>query len=398
MIAIYLSPLYLLACVWVFWRLLQWLGLLSPFFRKKGIRLVTGLLYLFLCVSPLTAFLLPSGGFRRIMQLFANYWLGVFLYAVLVLAAAELAGLLFRLFYRRQKHPGSRISLPGLRTAGALCLGLTLILSGAGIVSALLLRTTRYEITVDKPVEGLDSLQVVLAADLHIGYNTGCGRMRTMVEEINVLQPDLVVLAGDIFDNEYEALDNPEELAAILGSIQSRYGVYACYGNHDVSEKILAGFTFPQEGEKASDPRMDQLLEEAGITLLRDETVLIDDAFYLCGRADSKKPGRGITVRQTPEELLENLDLTKPVLVLDHEPEELAELARAGADVDLSGHTHNGQTFPGNLVMPFLWENPCGYLEKDGMHSIVTSGVGVFGPNMRLGTTSEICSIQVTFQ
>lgn len=143
-------------------------------------------------------------------------------------------------------------------------------------------------------MKGLDSLQVVLAADLHIGYNTGCGRMRTMVEEINVLQPDLVVLAGDIFDNEYEALDNPEELAAILGSIQSRYGVYACYGNHDVSEKILAGFTFPQEGEKASDPRMDQLLEEAGITLLRDETVLIDDAFYLCGRADSKSPVAGL--------------------------------------------------------------------------------------------------------
>lgn len=113
---------------------------------------------------------------------------------------------------------------------------------------------------------------MVLLADLHLGYNIGCRQMEQMTEKVNAQNPDLVVIAGDIFDNEYEALDDPERLISILKGIKSKYGVFACYGNHDIQEKILAGFTFgSREGEKASDPRMDELLEKAGITLLRDE-------------------------------------------------------------------------------------------------------------------------------
>ena len=90
----------------------------------------------------------------------------------------------------------------------------------------------------------LSSLKIVLAADLHLGYSVGKTQMRQMVEKINRESPDLVVIAGDVFDNDYEAMDDPEALISILQGIQSKYGVYACYGNHDVSEKILAGFTF----------------------------------------------------------------------------------------------------------------------------------------------------------
>ena len=91
------------------------------------------------------------------------------------------------------------------------------------------------------------------------------------------------------------------------------------------------------------------------------------------------------------------MDLTRPVIVIDHEPGELAALADAGIDLDLSGHTHNGQIFPGNILMKFLWENPYGFLKKDSMCSIVTSGVGLFGPNMRVATRSEICTVKVHF-
>ena len=121
-----------------------------------------------------------------------------------------------------------------------------------------------------------------------------------------------MVIAGDIFDNDYEALDDPEKLTAILRGINSRYGVYACYGNHDIQEKILAGFTFDsKDSKKTSDLRMDRFLEKAGIVLLQDEGVLIDDSFYLFGRADAGKPGRGIDKRMTPEEITENMDKTK---------------------------------------------------------------------------------------
>ncbi len=239
-------------------------------------------------------------------------------------------------------------------------------------------------------------LNLVLVADFHLGYSIG-SHMQRMVEKINASKPDLVVIAGDIFDNEYEALDNPERLEKILRSIKSRYGVYACYGNHDIQEKILAGFTFPRKGKKMSDPRMDTFLEKSNIHLLRDEAVEIDNAFYLFGRADYERPGRGIRKRKLPKELVKEMDQKKPILVVDHEPRELKELADAGVDLDLCGHTHDGQMFPGNLVTDMMWENSYGYLKKGKMHNIVTSGLGVFGPDMRVGTKSEICRIKIKF-
>ena len=96
-------------------------------------------------------------------------------------------------------------------------------------------------------------------------------------------------------------------------------------------------------------------------------------------------PDGGIDKRKTPQEIIEGMDVSLPVLVIDHEPRELQELADTGVDVDLCGHTHDGQVFPGNIVIRFFWENPCGYLKKGNMHNIVTSGVGLFGPNMRVG-------------
>ena len=236
-----------------------------------------------------------------------------------------------------------------------------------------------------------------MVADLHLGYSIGTWHMEQMVERVNTLEPDLIVIAGDIFDNEYEALENPEELIKILSGMKSRYGVYACYGNHDIEEKILAGFTFSGKNEKMSDPRMDEFLEKAGIRLLADEEVLIDDSFYLYGRPDYERPGRGIAVRKSPEEITDGMDKNLPILMIDHEPRELQELADAGVDVDLCGHTHDGQMFPGNFTIHFFWENPCGYLQKGNIHNIVTSGIGVFGPYMRVGTKSEICDISINF-
>ena len=143
---------------------------------------------------------------------------------------------------------------------------------------------------------------------------------------------------------------------------------------------------------------MDQFLADSNITLLRDEGVLVEDSFYLYGRADEERPGRGIDERRTAVELTEGMDMDKPVIVIDHEPKELDELAQAGVDLDLCGHTHDGQMFPGNVTIKLMWENAYGYLKKGKMHNFVTSGVGVFGPNMRVGTKSEICAIDVSFR
>lgn len=391
MLAVYLSPIYIIANSYLLIRLHRWLGTCNPLFRKTGICVVISLAYVFLAASLLIAFFLPIGPARRIMKLISNYWLGILLYLILaVLMADAICFLLFLITKRRLKCRTA--------AAGGICAVVVLGLSAWGAYNARIIQVTPYEITVNKDGGRLENLNVVLAADLHLGYNIGTAHMMQMVDKINEQNADIVVFAGDIFDNEYEALDDPEELIAVLQKIQSKYGVYACYGNHDVEEKILAGFTFGGNKKKESSIQMDEFLERAGIHLLQDEAVLIDDSFYLYGRPDAQRPGRGINMRKTAAELMGELDTEKPVIVIDHEPKELQELADARVDIDLCGHTHDGQMFPANLITALMWENSYGYLKKDHMHTIVTSGVGLFGPNMRVGTIAEICPITVHFQ
>lgn len=217
--------------------------------------------------------------------------------------------------------------------------------------------------------------------------------MEEMVEKINAEEPDVVVIAGDIFDNEYDAIYEPDRVADLLAGLKSRYGTYACYGNHDLDEKILAGFTFETKEERVADRRFGEFLDRAKIHLLEDDVVCIDDAFYLAGRKDPDRIRKTQETRDTPSELLTGLDQSLPVFVIDHQPSELTELAEAGADLDLGGHTHDGQLFPGNILTGLMWENACGMKKVGDMYSIVTSGVGLWGPPMRIGTKAEVVII-----
>lgn len=391
MIAVYLSPVYIIVNIYLLIRIHRWLEACNPPFRKMWVLVVISLVYIFLAVSILIAFFLPAGSARRMMKLISNYWLGILLYLILSVLAVDLIYFLYFLIMKQRFIGHTAV-------AGGICAIAVLAVSAWGIINARMIHVTPYDITVNKEGGRLDSLNVVLVADLHLGYNIGTSHMMRMVDKINEQNADVVVIAGDIFDNEYEALDDPEELASVLQKIRSKYGVYACYGNHDVEERILAGFTFGGSKKKESSVQMDEFLEKADIHLLRDEAVLIDHSFYLYGRPDAMRPGRGIVRRKTAAELMQELDTEKPVIVLDHEPNELQELADAGVDVALCGHTHDGQMFPANLITALIWENSYGYLKKDHMHTIVTSGVGVFGPNMRVGTIAEICPVKIHFR
>ncbi len=393
MIALFLSPLYLALNAYLFYRIIRWFAAWFPALHRRRTWVAPVAVYALFALSPLIAFLLPNGGARRVMKLVGNYWLGVLLYLALAVLLADLGRFILVKLLRRKRLRRVRIH----RLVGGVCAAVILAATLGGVLNARVIRTTPYDITIEKSAGDLSELKVVLAADLHIGYNIGAGQMERMVEKINAEEPDLVVIAGDIFDNEWEAVTEPERLAEILRGIRAKYGVYACYGNHDIDETILAGFTFDWHGAKESSPEMDAFLKQANIRLLRDEGVLIGGAVYLYGRPDARRPGRGITQRKTPAEITAQLDRSMPILILDHEPGELEELAQAGVDADLCGHTHDGQMFPGNLTIGLFWENPCGYLRKGNMHSIVTSGVGLFGPNMRVGTRAEICPITIHF-
>ena len=391
MIAVYLSPVYVIFNIFIVYRLLKWAGLCHEIFQKRWMKVCISVVYAFFALSILTAFFLPGGEVKRYMKLISNYWLGTLLYITLVLLTVCIAALIAYLVRKKKMSDGTH------RIVGALCVAAVLAGSVYGAVHARQIKINNYDITVAKDGGSVKDLKVILIADLHLGYNIGCRQMEKMRDMINEQNADIVLIAGDIFDNEYEAIQDPERMAEILKGIDSKYGTYAVYGNHDIQEKILAGFTFGGQTPKRSNPEMDQLVEDSGITLLRDEAVLIDDSFYVYGRLDYERPGWDFTGRKDPEEVMREVDRNRPVIILDHEPRELTELSEAGADVVLNGHTHDGQMFPGNITCRLMWENSCGYLRKNNMHNIVTSGIGLFGPYMKLGTDSEICVIDVHF-
>lgn len=395
MIAIFIAPFYIALNVYLFWRIKGWIEAYFPKLKGKRGWLVPIVLYALLASSIVIAFFLPQGQLRRVLKLLGNYWLGVLLYMIFFILIAELGRFLLLHVFRvnRQKLCSVRVH----RIVGCVCAALILLMSIWGVINARIIRTTPYEITVDKKAGDMEQMKIVLVADFHIGYNMQVYQVQRIVDAINEQDADLVLIAGDMFDNEFEAVDEPERLEKILSGIKSRYGVYACYGNHDIEEPILAGFTFGGEGRKTSSPEMDEFMEKSGITLLQDEGVMVADAVYVYGRRDAHRPG-DVTERASASDITAGLDEDIPVIVLDHEPKELAELAAAGVDIDLCGHTHDGQMFPGNIVVSYMWENSCGYLDVDGMSNIVTSGVGVFGPDMRVGTKAEICPITVNFE
>ncbi len=397
MLAIFLAPIYILLNIYVLrWGYL-WIGNCHHLFQSRIFRIILTVIYTLIALTPLTGFLIRKPAFlHRILKITSNYFLGIFMYILMVLFSIDIV----RLILKYAVHASWIQSRIVFAAVGACCICIVIIISFSGIYHAKHIKVTPYKITVDKSAPDMDSLKIVLLADTHFGYNSGAVHAQEIVDKINEQQPDLVCIAGDIFDNEYDAVREPEKISEILRTIRSKYGVYACWGNHDLNEPILAGFTFKhkkKDSKQLKDPRMKRFLQNSNIQLLEDEAVLIDNSFYVVGRKDASLIEKIEEKRKTPAQLTQKLDKDKTIIVIDHQPKELQDIADAGVDLDLCGHTHDGQTFPGNFTVKFLWENPCGYLQKGSMHNIVTSGSGVWGPAMRVGTDSEICTINLIF-
>jgi predicted MPP superfamily phosphohydrolase len=395
MILFLIAPVYILLNLYLLQRIYKWLIACSQRFHSRWFIVPYITVYSLLALSLLLAFLLPSSSFQILVKRISNYWLGTFLYILMFVAAADILRLILKRMHG--KLHDLLFSKPGYVLVGILLTSLVTWVSIYGAVHANRIQVTPYDISVDKSCGDISELKVVMIADLHLGYSFGNRQMTQMVEKINAQNADIVLVAGDIFDNEYDALQNPDKIADTLSQIQSKYGTYGVFGNHDVTERLLGGFSVTSRKNEIRDPRFDEFAKKAGIQILDDEVECIDDAFYIVGRKDYSKPGDGTKNRMSPDEILDGLDLDKPVIVLEHQPKQLQELSDAGADIQLCGHTHDGQIFPGNLTINLFWENACGYLKKDNLQSIVTSGVGVWGPAMRVGTKSEICPITIHF-
>lgn len=342
----------------------------------------------------LAAALLPvCGAFARPAALAAplrrigNLWLGFALYALMAAAFWRILAFLLR------KHIPKATGNAGIpsRRASALIAAAVLLVS-LGTVHAGKIKTVRYFVPAAGSAQ--PSLRIAFVADLHLGCQIGNAQIAQMVEKINAMNPDLVLFGGDIYDSDYTMLEAPETLAETLRQIRSRYGVYGVYGNHDVTETLIGGFSVSPRAQAYRDQRMAELLKESHITMLKDDAVPINGGkVWLIGRLDGEKSGAGLSPRMAASALVKRAAAQSAVIVLAHEPVELEKLSALGVDLVLSGHTHAGQFFPLTLAQPLIWKNPYGLKRIGDMYSIVTSGVGVYGPPMRILTDSEVVQI-----
>lgn len=394
MIFLFLLPFYLGVSSYMMFRFFYWMKHCNHRFNWLRFKVPFAVVYLFMALSPVIAFLLPKSAVAIVIRRLSTYWIGIMLYSLLYVVLFDL----LRLIAKHTKLKNTLLFSRGsVISIGSVVVACTVATCLYGIFNARNIKVNEYSVTVNKSCGSDKHLKAVLVADLHMGYAIGVDHITNMVEKINQQDADIVIIAGDIFDNSYDGMDDPEGIKAQLKSIKSKYGVYAVYGNHDIDEKILMGFTFDWGGKQLHSEKMTNFMKECNIKLINDESVLINDEFYLVGRRDTDKPGTEDGTRAEISELTKDLDKTKPIFVLSHEPDELQKTADAGADIDFSGHTHDGQLFPGNLTIGLFWENPCGMIKKDNMYSIVTSGVGVYGTFMRVGTDAEICSVDIDF-
>lgn len=394
MIFLFLLPFYLGVSSYMMFRFFYWMKHCNHRFNWLRFKVPFAVVYLFMALSPVIAFLLPKSAVAIVIRRISTYWISIMLYSLLYVVLFDLLRLIAKHTKLKNTLLFSRGSVISIGSVVVACAVATCLY---GIFNARNIKVNEYSVTVNKSCGSDKHLKAVLVADLHMGYAIGVDHITNMVKKINEQNADIVIIAGDIFDNSYDGMDDPEGIKAQLKSIKSKYGVYAVYGNHDIDEKILMGFTFDWGGKQLNSEKMTNFIKECNIKLINDESVLINDEFYLVGRRDTDKPGTEDGTRAEISELTKDLDKTKPIFVLSHEPDELQKTADAGADIDFSGHTHDGQLFPGNLTIGLFWENPCGMIKKDNMYSIVTSGVGVYGTFMRVGTDAEICSVDIDF-
>ena len=241
MVALFLAPLYILINAYVVRWMIRWMGACHRLFQTMAFRASFIGVYIILATALLTGFLIKKpANLHRILKHTGNYFLGTFIYILLVIAVVDFGRLILKYIFHAP-FIGHRSTFV---ITGLICTILIISLSVYGILHVTHVKTTPYEINVEKTVDGMDSLKIVLLADTHFGYSMGTAQAKRIVKKINAENPDVVCIAGDIFDNEYDAISKPDKLKEILKGIKSKYGVYACWGNHDLNEPILAGFTF----------------------------------------------------------------------------------------------------------------------------------------------------------
>ncbi|NRT63164.1 metallophosphoesterase [Clostridium saccharoperbutylacetonicum] len=337
------------------------------------------IIYSICAVSVFIMFSLPARyRVRKYIACFSYYWMGSYFYLLLTtLISIIIVFFCFQFGFVSPDFQRQVVFIKGwivfITVLGTLIYGR---------INAKDIKLNSYDIRIDKKAE-ISELKIALISDIHLSGINNYGHFSKVIKKINSTNPDLVCFSGDIFDSDYYAMENSEKIQELLKEIKSKYGTYACMGNHD------AGKTYKE---------MIEFLQKSPVKVLNDDYINIENKFVIAGRRDSRPIGYQGEARG---QLLDLDEKSKelPVIVLDHQPSNIKEY-NSNIDLVLCGHTHRGQIFPLNYITNAIFDVDYGYYrkDKDSPHVIVSSGVGTWGPPFRIGTNNEVVSINVLFR
>jgi len=241
------------------------------------------------------------------------------------------------------------------------------------------IRTVSYRILLG---QGEKEFRIALISDLHLGAFVGVDHIKRIVEAVNAIHPDLIVIAGDLIDDDNSILSEPAELQQLsceFRQFQSKYGAMLTLGNHDPD---------------AADPAFRAFLEESHIQLLHNQ-ILELPAVNVVGVSDPAH-----NKRVPIGNLMADGNPAKPTIVIDHDPRYMDTAVAQNAHLILSGHTHAGQFFPASVLTRIALgkQRFYGHHIIGNTHAVVTSGVGFFNLPVRLCTSNEIVKIVLSSQ
>ncbi|MDR0790382.1 MAG: metallophosphoesterase [Bacteroidales bacterium] len=339
-----------------------------------AIRVIYGILFALLALSFIISMSASNEKFPQmltILQPIGSTWLFSLLYIIPTLLIIDLIRLLNKWLHFIPSFVTTNPQLTSLIACTVIVISLAvLFICGSYKFN----HPTVVKLNVKSNKQIASQPRIVIASDLHIGYIIGRKKTADYVKLINDQHPDIVLLCGDIFDRSVAVIER-NNIPAILRQINAPLGVYAVVGNHEYFGNL---------------PRAVELLKQSNIVVLRDSVVKITDDIYLIGRDDKSNPKR-----QSLKTLTSNLDYSKLIIDLDHQPSSLDEAQSVKADFQFSGHTHDGQLYPVNLLTRRLYEKSHGYLIKGSTQYYVTSGLGLWGAPYRIGTQSELILLSI---
>jgi hypothetical protein len=312
--------------------------------------------------------------FIQLLALFSSVWMGLTLLFVLLALGSDV----FHFLCRTLSFPSAIYWSRSLSYRKLLMVGVTsggITQGGNAFWEARNIEVTRVEIPLRNLPPDLDGLSIVQISDVHYGVLQENGRLSDIVNQVNDLQPDLVVITGDLVD---EAVSHLEEMAVPLASLKSRLGVIGIMGNHE----FFAGAD-----------RVERIMRKARIQVLRNEIKILPGGLQVLGVDDPIfYQRRGLPLPDF-DRLVKQLDSEKPSILLYHQPLHFEEVAALGLGLQLSGHIHGPQFLP---MVPFtrlFYPRFRGLYHIEDSYLYVSRGVGTGGPPMRLGSPPELVYI-----